>query len=87
VPDESRSRSRASLLGSSLRTRLGVVVEWSEAAVRLQGDVIGKLDGPRVLFDAWTTGTVSDGDLHNLIPNAHGAAATIGPSSEPGRRP
>lgn len=42
----------------------------SEAAIRLQGDVIGKPDGPRVLLDAWQHGLVSDIDLRGLLPDA-----------------
>lgn len=42
----------------------------SERAIRLQGEVIGQPDGPRVLFDAWKAGVVSDRDLRGLIPDA-----------------
>lgn len=42
----------------------------SEPAIRLQGEVIGHPDGPRVLFDAWKARVVSDRDLRGLIPDA-----------------
>ncbi|HEU5469087.1 MAG TPA: hypothetical protein VFV67_00425 [Actinophytocola sp.] len=46
------------------------MIEMSEPAIRLQGEVIGHPDGPRVLFHAWTAGVVSDRDLRGLIPDA-----------------
>jgi hypothetical protein len=63
-------RIHTSLFGSPLATTLQVVIEWSEPAIRLQGDVIGRPDGPKILFDAWMAGDVSDGDLRGLIPDA-----------------
>ena len=46
------------------------MIVLSEAAIRLQGDVIGKPDGPRVLLDAWQRGVVSNTDLRGLLPDA-----------------
>lgn len=46
------------------------MIALSEAAIRLQGDVIGKPDGPNVLLDAWRHGLVSDTDLRGLLPDA-----------------
>jgi hypothetical protein len=53
-----------------LGSTLGTVIEMSDAAGHLQGDVIGKPYGPRVLVDAWTARAVSDVDLRCLIPDA-----------------
>jgi hypothetical protein len=47
-----------------------VVNEVSEAGMRLLGEIVqDRLDGPRVLYDAWSTGRVCDCDLRALIPD------------------
>lgn len=51
-------------------TTLDTVIEMSEPASRLQSEVSGHPDGPRILFDAWKSGVVSDRDLRGLIPDA-----------------
>ena len=48
----------------------GVVSEVSEAGMRLLSEIVqDRLDGPRILHDAWVTGLVSDLDLRGLIPD------------------
>ncbi len=39
----------------------------SESALRLQSEVFGRPDGPRVLYDAWATGKISARDLRSMI--------------------
>jgi hypothetical protein len=41
----------------------------SEAALRLLEQVVGKPDGPRVLYEAWTSRRIGDSDLAELIPD------------------
>lgn len=41
----------------------------SDAAIRLQGEIIGQPNGPQRLYDAWTTGEIVDNDLRSLIPD------------------
>jgi hypothetical protein len=48
----------------------GVVSEVSEAGMRLLAGIVqDRLAGPRVLYDAWAVGQVSDQDLRALIPD------------------
>jgi hypothetical protein len=48
----------------------GVVSEVSEAGMRLLAEIVqDRLDGPRILYDAWAAGLVSDLDLRGLIPD------------------
>jgi hypothetical protein len=38
--------------------------------MRLMAEIVqDRLEGPRILFDAWATGQVSDLDLRGLIPD------------------
>jgi hypothetical protein len=41
----------------------------SNAAALLEAEIIGKLDAPKLLYDAWVSGRVSDRDLADLIPH------------------
>jgi hypothetical protein len=42
----------------------------SEASMRLLAEIVSdRLEGPRVLYDAWAAGDVSDVDLRDLIPD------------------
>jgi hypothetical protein len=48
----------------------GLVIEVSEAGMRLLAEIVqDRLSGPRVLYDAWAGGQISDGDLRMLIPD------------------
>jgi hypothetical protein len=47
-----------------------LVIEVSDAGKRLLAEIVGdRLNGPKVLYDAWTAGQISDGDLRVLIPD------------------
>lgn len=53
-----------------IRGYAGRVIEVSEAAKRLLAEIVGdRLNGPKVLYDAWAAGQISDGDLRALIPD------------------
>jgi hypothetical protein len=46
------------------------VIEVSEAGKRLLAEIVGnRLNGPKVLYDAWAAGQITDSDLHALIPD------------------
>jgi hypothetical protein len=46
-----------------------LVIEVSDAGKRLLAEIVGdRLNGPKVLYDAWAAGQISDGDLRVLIP-------------------
>jgi hypothetical protein len=46
-----------------------LVIEVSEAGKRMLAEIAGdRLNGPKVLYDAWAAGQISDGDLRALIP-------------------
>lgn len=45
-----------------------LVTDMSDAAICLQGEIIGQPHGPQRLFDAWATGEILDADLRGLIP-------------------
>lgn len=48
----------------------GVMVEVSEAGMRLMAEIVhDRLQGPRILHDAWSAGLISDLDLRGLIPD------------------
>jgi hypothetical protein len=47
-----------------------LVIEVSEAGKRLLAEIAGdRLNGPKVLYDAWAAGQISEGDLRALIPD------------------
>ena len=47
-----------------------LVIEVSEAGKRMLAEIAGdRLNGPKVLYDAWAAGQISDGDLRALIPD------------------
>jgi hypothetical protein len=46
------------------------VIEVSEAGMRLLAEIVqDRLMGPRVLYDAWASGQISNDDLRSLIPD------------------
>lgn len=48
----------------------GLVSEVSQAAMRLLAEIVqDRPNGPRVLYDAWAGGQISDCDLRPLIPH------------------
>jgi hypothetical protein len=45
-------------------------MEVSEAGMRLMAEVVqDRLQGPQILYDAWSAGLLSDPDLRALIPD------------------
>jgi hypothetical protein len=58
------------IAGPGTREYAGLVTEAPEAGMRLLAEIVqDRLNGPRILHDAWTAGRVSDGDLQALIPD------------------
>ena len=54
----------------SIHEYAGLVGGVSEADVRLLAEIVqDRLNGPRVLYDAWVGGQISDCDLRPLIPD------------------
>jgi hypothetical protein len=48
-----------------------LVIEVSDAGKRLLAEIVGdRLNGPKVLYDAWAAGQISDGDLRALPGSA-----------------